>query len=202
MTNVHEEAQLLAQKIKAVIFDVDGVVFPAEVTEGWYDAEGKPIRVKTRSYTDGQGVSLLRAIHLPVAFITNEHGDHARAISGVVEKWNTLPSSTKAPGDGGWPSVHLYTGMGGEKKVVAAKQFLQKVGLRSLQDCAMMGDDLVDVPLLRLVSLRAAPAQAEDVVKNLCHFVAKRDGGKGAIRDLANFILDARGIDPTTLPPN
>ncbi|MBI2098124.1 MAG: hypothetical protein HYT49_00465 [Candidatus Wildermuthbacteria bacterium] len=195
-----EEVRRLACEIDAVVFDVDGVLFPTEVTEGFYDAAGNPVRIKTRSYTDGQGVSLLRAIGIRVAFVTNEKDDHARAVAGVVEKWNTLPSSEKTIGDGGWPKVSLYTGMGGDKKVVAAELFLQEFG-GSFERCAMMGDDLVDVPLLRRVALRAAPAQAEKVVRDLCHFVAERAGGKGAIRDFANFVLEARGIDPTALPP-
>ena len=195
-----EEAIKLAREIEAVVFDVDGVLFPAEVTEGFYDALGNPIRIKTRSYTDGQGVSLLRAIGMRVAFVTNEKDEHARAITGVVEKWNALPSSEKTSGDGGWHKVSLYTGMGGVKKVAAAELFLQEFS-GSFDRCAAMGDDLVDIPLLRRVALRAAPAQAEKAVRDTCHFVAQRDGGKGAIRDFANFILEARGIDPTTLPP-
>ena len=195
-----EEGRKLAQEIQAVVFDVDGVLFPAEVIEGFYDVSGNPIRIKTRSYTDGQGVSLLRAIGIRVAFVTNEKDEHARAITGVVEKWNALPSSEKTPGDGGWPKVSLYTGMGGDKKVAAAELFLKEFG-GSFEQCAAMGDDRVDSPLLRRVALRAAPAQAEKPVRDICHFVAQRDGGKGAIRDFANFILEARGIDPTTLPP-
>ena len=192
------EIQELAQKIKAVVFNVDGVVFPAIVTEGYYDQAGNPIRIKTRSYTDGQGVSLLRATGIKIAFVTNEKGDHARPIQAVVEKWNKLPSSEKSPGDGGWSKVHLYTGMSGNRKVEVAKLFLDEVGV-GFNECAMMGDDLVDIPLLKEVALRTAPAQAERVVRDLCHFVPERQGGAGAIRDFANFVLEARGIDQATL---
>ena len=63
-----------------------------------------------------------------------------------------------------------------------------------------MGDDLIDAPLLRAVALAAAPVQAEEAIKNICAFVAKREGGAGAIRDFANMIVEMRGIDPFTLP--
>ncbi len=183
-----------SRRIKAVIFDVDGVFTNNQVLEG------APYKAKRRSYYDGQGVSLLRAIGIKIACITNEKGDSAKAITDLVEKWNNLPSSSKTEGDGGWSHVVLYPGMGGPRKVEAAEQFLSSIGV-SFEECAMMGDDLVDMPLLRKVGFPAAPAQAEKAVKKIALFISERQGGAGAVRDFANFILDSRGIDPTTLPP-
>ena len=80
-----------------------------------------------------------------------------------------------------------------------AKEFLTENGF-TLAESAYMGDDLIDAPLLRAVALPAAPAQAEETIKNICTFVAKRDGGAGAIRDFANMILEARDVDPFILP--
>ena len=77
----------LAWGIKAVISDVDGVFTDNRVLEG------APYKAKWRSYYDGQGVSLLRAIGIRVCLITNEKGDSAKHIVDVVEKWNNLPSS-------------------------------------------------------------------------------------------------------------
>lgn len=189
-----EEARALAQSIRAVVFDVDGVMTNNQVWQGF------PYKVKIRSYYDGQGISLLRAIGIRVCFVTNEKDDHAAAITEIVEKFNTLPSAQKPENPDGWPPVLLFTGMGGSKKVEAAELFAHEVGV-SASACAAMGDDLVDLPLLEWAALRAAPAQAEEVVKQRCHFISAREGGSGAIRDFANFILEARGIDPTTLPP-
>ena|SRR3989344_2690957 len=189
----------LAKRIKAVVLDSDGCFFTNHVIEG-VEIGGEPFRPKIRTYYDGQGVSLLRAIGIRVAFVTNVKDAHAKAITGVVEKFNDLPSSSKTAGDGGWEHVWLFTGMGGSRKLEAAEIFLKEAGL-TFADCAAMGDDLVDVPLLQKVALSAAPAQAEQVIKDMVHFVAKRNGGDGAVRDFANFILKARGIDPLTLPP-
>jgi len=62
-----------------------------------------------------------------------------------------------------------------------------------------MGDDMEDYEIMQKAGLPAAPASAEQFIKNISLFVAKRDGGYGAIRDLANFILLAKGIDIHTL---
>ena len=184
----------LAWGIKAVISDVDGVFTDNRVLEG------APYKAKWRSYYDGQGVSLLRAIGIRVCLITNEKGDSAKHIVDVVEKWNNLPSSEKTPGDGGWHHVKLYPGMGGIKKVIAAEEWLKEIGI-SFEHCAFMGDDLVDAPLLQKVSLRAAPISGDPAIKRMGHFVSERVGGMGAFRDFANFILEARGIDPLSLSP-
>lgn len=182
-----------AKAIKVFFCDSDGVMFPNTILMG------APYRSKYRSYYDGQGVSLLRAIGIRVVFITNEKNEAANAIRETVEKLNSLPSSKPQKTDG-WEPVVLYEGRGGTKKLDTAKEFLDANGM-TLADAAYMGDDLVDVPLLKAVALAAAPAQAEDAIKKITAFVAKREGGTGAIRDLANMILDARGIDPFTLPP-
>lgn len=183
----------LVNLIKAVIFDFDGVFTDNSVLEG------APYKGKWRSHTDGQGVSLLRAIGIRVALITNETGDHAQAVESLVKKWNGLPSAQKPLEEGGWAPVELFTGMGGVRKIEAAMQFLSKIDV-SFEECAAMGDDLVDVPLLRKVGFPAAPISAERIVKEMVQFVSERPGGSGAVRDLVNFILEAREIDPTTLP--
>lgn len=182
----------LARRIKAVIFDFDGVFTDNSVLEG------APYKGKWRSHYDGQGVSLLRAVGIRVAVITNETGIHAEPAAGLVEKWNNLPSAKKPPENGGWAEVAFFTGMGGARKIEAAEQFIISIGV-SFEECAAMGDDLVDVPLLRRVGFPVAPAQAEKVVKEIALFITERPGGAGAVRDFVNLIFEARGIDPTIL---
>jgi 3-deoxy-D-manno-octulosonate 8-phosphate phosphatase (KDO 8-P phosphatase) len=189
------EEDMLVQKacgIRVFFCDSDGVLFPNTVLMG------APYKGKTRSYYDGQGISLLRALGIRVAFITNEKGDSAAAIRETIQKFNTLPSSEKQ-GEPGWAHVELYEGCGGDRKVEVAREILDKLGC-SFEEAAFMGDDLVDAPLLKLVGLPAAPVQAEAAIKKLCMFVSAREGGAGAIRDFANMVLETRGIDPLTLP--
>jgi len=131
MSQIKEEARELAKLIRAVVFDVDGVLTDNRVLEG------ASYNAKWRSYYDGQGVSLLRAIGIFVCFVTNEKGEW---IQNVVKKWNDLPSSRKPENPNGWAHVTLFTGMGGDKKVVAAKSWLKEIGA-SFDECAAMGDD-------------------------------------------------------------
>ncbi|MDO8582794.1 MAG: HAD hydrolase family protein [bacterium] len=183
-----------ANAIRVVFSDVDGVFTDNRVLEG------APYKAKWRSYYDGQGVSLLRAIGIRVVLITNESGDSAKHITDVCAKWNALPSSLKQEGDGGWHHVKLYTGMGGHRKVEAVENFLQETGI-AWEHCAYIGDDLVDATLMQKIAFRAAPISGDSAIKKMAHFVSDRAGGSGAFRDFANFILSCRGIDPLTLPP-
>ncbi|MDB4992178.1 MAG: kdsC [Parcubacteria group bacterium] len=186
------DIQNAAKNIKVLFLDSDGVIFPNTVLMG------APFMAKSRSYYDGQGISLLRAIGIRIAIITNEKDQAADAIRTTVEKWNSLPSSKPQQSDG-WEPIVLYEGCGGEQKSAAAEEFLASRGL-SFSDAGFMGDDMVDVPLLRTVALPAAPASAERAIRDLCTFVAERNGGEGAIRDFTNMILAARNIDPFLLP--
>lgn len=182
----------LASRVQAVISDVDGVLTDNRVLVAG------PHHSKWRSYYDGQGVSLLRAAGIRVCLITNESGDSAQHIVDVVHKWNTLPSSSCEEGDGGWPHVVLFAGVGGEGKVVSAKRWLTGIGV-PIQACAFMGDDMVDTQLLQEVGLSAAPISADPYIKEIVSFVSERPGGYGAFRDLANFILKAKGLNPLNL---
>ena len=172
--------------IKAVVFDGDGVFFTGRVFVG---STGESL--KERSYVDGQGVSLLRASGIRIAFVTNEKSGF---LENVVDKLNNLPSCK----DGRFEVVSIFTNFIGKGKVEVIEGWLEEIGV-SWAECAYMGDDLGDYEILKKVGLKTAPAQAEEVIKKICDYVTERVGGDGAIRDVANLILDAKGIDPTTL---
>lgn len=182
----------IASRIKVFFCDSDGVLFPNTILMG------APYKAKYRSYYDGLGLLFLRELGIRIVFITNEKGDVAAALRETITKLNSLPSSKPQKADG-WEPVILYEGRNSERKLETAKEFLAGNGL-TLAESAYMGDDLIDAPLLRAVALPVAPAQAEDAIKKICKFIAKREGGAGAIRDFANMIVEMRGIDPFTLP--
>lgn len=182
----------LAAHIKVFFCDSDGVLFPNTILMG------APYKAKYRSFYDGLGLLFLRELGIRVVFITNEKGESAAALRETVEKLNGLPSSKPQKADG-WEPIVMYEGRNGAKKLETAQEFLAEQGL-TFEDAAYMGDDLIDAPLLRAVALPAAPAQAEEVIKGICKFVATREGGAGAIRDFANLVVAARGRDPFTLP--
>lgn len=184
-----QELQERAKNIKALVLDSDGVIFTGHVIEG---VEG-PL-AKIRSHADGQGISLLRGIGVVVACLTGESGINASFLEGLVKKWNNLPSVAS----GKWKPVMVFSGVERQAKVNTAKEWLLSHGL-TFEDCAAMGDDMTDYEILKEVRLAAAPAQAEEIIKKRVHFVAKRRGGDGAIRDLANLILEAQGVDVGSL---
>lgn len=178
-----------AKKIKAVVLDSDGVIFTGHVIEGM---EG-PL-AKMRHHADGQGISLLRAAGILIACVTGESGIHASFLERLVEKWNHLPSVR----DGKWHPVAIFAGAERKRKVEIVEVWLKDHGL-TLDECAAMGDDMTDYDILQAVHFSAAPAQAEDIIKEKVHYVAPRAGGHGAVRDFANLILKAQGIDVVAL---
>ena len=173
--------------LKAVIFDADGVLFSGKVLV----SEQKSEIFKERSLIDGQGISLLRSAGIRIAFIT---GEKSGFLEAVGEKLNNLHSVK----EGVWPPIKIFTGVQGKKKVEVAQLWLNEIGI-AWEECAAMGDDLSDYYLLQEVGVAFAPAQAEDTIKKIVHYVTPRQGGEGAIRDLSNLILSAKGIDPVSL---
>lgn len=177
----------LLENIKAVLFDGDGVFFSGRVFIHSESGE----YLKERSHIDGQGISLLRAAGIHVALVS---GETTGFLEAVGQKLNTLPSVR----DGKWPPVAVFTGPQGKDKVAAVDGWLKGIGI-SWGECAAMGDDVSDLELLKKVGFTAVPRQAEEIVKKIAHYVASREGGNGAIRDLCNLILEAKGIDVTML---
>ncbi len=182
MTTITPELLEQARKIKAVIFDGDGVFFTGRVFVG---KEGEIL--KERSHIDGQGISMLRSAGIRIAIITNEA---TGMLEKITEKLNSLPSVL----DGKWPLIKLFTGKIAKNKVASAEEWLNEIGL-TFEQCAYMGDDIGDYKIMEKVGFPTAPAQAENLIKMISKYIAPREGGNGAIRDLCNLILDVQGIE-------
>jgi len=175
------------KKIKAVVFDGDGVFFSGRV---FIDPEKGEI-LKERSHVDGQGISFLRGAGIKVALVS---GEITGFLEKVGKKFNSLPSVK----NGKWPRMGIFTGVQGEQKISAVDNWLKEAGIR-WEECAVMGDDLADYQILKKAGFAVAPVQAEIVIKKIVHYVTPREGGSGAIRDFCNLILEAKKIDPTSL---
>lgn len=182
-----EELKEKLKKIKAVVFDGDGVFFSGRV----FVSPEKGETLKERSHIDGQGISLLRAVGIRIALIS---GEKTGFIEKIGEKINSLPSVK----NGDWPEVGIFTGFQGSQKVETIEKWLEEIGV-GWQECAAMGDDLADLHLLEKVGVAAAPVQAEELIKGITDYVASREGGNGAIRDFCNLILEAKGINQNAL---
>ena len=151
-----------ASKIKMVVFDVDGVMTDGSIT---YDENG--VEYKTFNVKDGQGIVRITKEGIITAIIT------ARNNATVKHRFENLGMS------------RLF--MGQKDKMVAMKQLLEEYNLE-LSQVAYMGDDLPDICVLKEVGLAACPNDAIDEVKQICHFISAKNGGRGAVRELTDFI--------------
>ena len=155
-----------AVKIKLAVFDVDGVMTDGSIT---YDENG--IEYKTFNAKDGQGIVMITRAGIKTAIIT------ARENGTVKHRFESL-GMTK-----------LY--MGQKNKIIALKEMLEEYNL-SFSETAYMGDDLPDLCILKEVGLACCPSDAVKEVKDVCHFISAKRGGRGAVRELTDLLYKTR----------
>ncbi|MFQ5543781.1 MAG: KdsC family phosphatase [Nitrospiria bacterium] len=158
-----------ARNVRYLLLDVDGVM-----TNGFlfFDEEGREI--KAFSIYDGLGITLLHKYHVGVGIISG------RTSVNVIKRAKDLKIRD------------LYQGIG--DKIVAYEEILNKYQLVD-EDIAFIGDDLIDLPVLRRVGFSVAVANAVDRVKKEVDWVTKRSGGEGAVREVIDLILSSQGIE-------
>ena len=156
-----------ARKVEILLLDVDGVLTDGTIL---YTEEGG--ESKAFNTQDGLGLRLLQDAGVAVGLIT------AR-LSGAV---------AKRAADLGF--AHLYAGR--EDKAAAYTELLAETGLTS-QQTAYMGDDLLDLPVLVKAGCSFAPANAVAEVRQRVHYTTIHSGGHGAVREVCEMILEARG---------
>lgn len=179
------------RSFKGLILDADGVWFSGHEYRTVLP-NGEVTIMKKRHFHDAQGLSFLRALGIKVVFATGE----GEPLQSIVEKINTLPSALS----GGWAPVDLFMGelkKGG--KVASLEAWMQKQSL-SWEQCAYIGDDRTDLEAMQKAGLKVAPANAQRLIKKIADINLQRAGGEGAVREFAEMVLDARGIDEATLP--
>lgn len=152
-----------AHKIKLVIMDVDGVLTDGSII---YTSSGE--EVKVFFVRDGMGITRLHAAGIKTAVISS------RPSEAVQKRCEEL----------GIQDVYLNI----KDKRTAFETLLSQYGLKPEQ-AAFMGDDLVDLPVMKMAGLAACPADAVYEVASISHFISQYPGGKGAVRELAEFIL-------------
>ena len=187
------EIQERLKSFKAIILDGDGVWFTGDEYRGVLPT-GEAVIMKSRHHHDGQGLTFLRAIGIKVLFATAE----GEPMTSVVEKLNNLPSVK----NGTFGTIDALTNLqrhGKGTKVEAVEEWLKLQGL-TWGDCAYIGDDRTDWECMNLAGLTATPGNGQRFIKKIAHIILTKDGGKGAVREFAEMVLDARGIDETTLP--
>lgn len=157
-----------AAQVRLLLLDVDGVLTDGTIiyTEGGGESKGFNTQ-------DGFGLRILQDAGVAVGLIT------ARTSEAVTRRATDLRFS------------HVYQGR--SDKAAVYEEIMEKSNLRPLQT-AYMGDDWLDLPLLNRVGLAAAPANAVAEVKQRVHYVAQASGGRGAVRELCELILEAQGL--------
>jgi len=155
-----------ARQIRLVLLDVDGVLTDGRI---WYGPQGEAM--KAFDVKDGHGIVLLRD-HVDFGVISGRPGASAQ------KRLEELRFK------------HLVFGQRDKLEGYAA---LGHLGL-SDEEVAYMGDDVNDLPLLSRVGLSAAPADARAEVRRAVHLVTACAGGRGAVRELCELILEAKGL--------
>lgn len=155
-----------AQKIRLLILDVDGVL-----SDGRIYIDDKGTETKAFHVHDGLGIKLLQQMGIVVAVISSRH------TSSVTLRMKNLGVE------------HVYQGQ--QEKLSAFNELLSTLSL-SAEQVAYVGDDLVDIPLLRRVGFSIAVANANTAILSYTHWVTKTKGGKGAVREISEFLLTAQ----------
>jgi len=157
-----------AQQVRLLILDVDGVL-----TDGSLQFDSRGEEHKTFNSLDGHGIRMLLDSAIEVAIIT---GRQSSIVSQRAQELGVR---------------HLYQGCG--DKLATFNELLQATGIEPEQ-VAYVGDDLPDLPVMRRVGLAIAVANAHHFVRQHCDWVTTLSGGRGAVREVTDFILDAQDL--------
>jgi len=156
-----------ARRIKLIIFDVDGVLTDGSLFYGDTGEEYKAFNSR-----DGHGIKMLRASGVDAAILTG------RTSQVVAHRARNLGIARIIQGS--------------EDKLASYQHLLGEVGLLP-EETAFMGDDVVDLPVMRRCGLAVTVPEAPVEVRCRAHLVTAFQGGRGAAREACEFIMRAQG---------
>jgi 3-deoxy-D-manno-octulosonate 8-phosphate phosphatase (KDO 8-P phosphatase) len=155
-----------ASGVKLAVFDVDGVM-----TDGRLYLSDSGDEIKAFNSLDGHGLKMLRQSGVEIAIIT---GRTSRLVELRAQNLGI---------------EHLF--QGSEDKLATFTGLLEMLSLEPAE-ASYMGDDVTDLPILRRCGLAATVPDAPQIVKDHCQYVAKRGGGRGAVREICELIMHAQ----------
>lgn len=174
---MRETAELIlrARRIRLVVFDVDGVLTDGRL---YFSPEGPEMKVFHAR--DGFGIKML-----------GRHGIAVAVISGrdspiVARRMDSLGVK------------HVY--QGNEEKLPILSQLLNELALLP-ENCAYVGDDVIDLPPMAQVGLACTMADAHPAVRRAAHWVSTAGGGRGGAREVCDLILAAQDVLPVDWRP-
>lgn len=155
-----------ASRIRLLVLDVDGVLTDGGLV---YSASGE----ETKRFHVHDGFALVAALKagLQIAVLSG------RASAAVTRRMAEL----------GVAEVH----QGVADKLTALDSLRERLGLGA-REVAVMGDDLPDLPAMSRAGMALAPANAVPEIKRMAHWIARRRGGDGAVREAVEMLLKAR----------
>jgi 3-deoxy-D-manno-octulosonate 8-phosphate phosphatase (KDO 8-P phosphatase) len=167
------DVQERARALRLIAFDVDGVLTDGSL---YYSDAGEAF--KAFNVQDGHGIKMLQESGLTVAIITS------RTSKLVTNRARNLGIA------------HLYQGV--ENKRAAMDDLLRTLGYE-WNAASYMGDDVIDLPVLRRCGLAASVPEAPALVRRHAHYVTQAAGGRGAVREFAEMVMHAQGTLDTIL---
>ena len=168
MKKTEKELQEIAKGIKLLILDVDGVL-----TDGRIILDNEGNELKAFHVRDGHGIKMLAKAGVQVAIITGRY-------SKVVERRALELGITEV-----YQRCHI--------KTVAFDHIIGHYGLTE-REVAYVGDDIVDIPVFKRVGMPIAVSDAADEARNFAAMVTKNGGGRGAVREICDLLLKAKGL--------
>jgi 3-deoxy-D-manno-octulosonate 8-phosphate phosphatase (KDO 8-P phosphatase) len=166
-----------ARRIRLLGLDVDGVLTDNGVYIG--PVAGERVELKRFDIQDGLGLILLRTANIPVVWVSGRSSE-ATALRAAELRVTEL---LQVPGP---------------RKAAAFQEVLERHGIE-WDEVAFVGDDLADLPILRRVGLPIAVANAVTEVKQIAAYITRAQGGHGAVREVVETLLQARGEWPEIL---
>ncbi len=164
----------ILKRIKLLILDVDGVL-----TDGGIILDNEGNEFKAFNVRDGHGIKMLQKAGISVAIITGRY-------SKVVERRAQELGIT-----------HIYQRC--HNKLVAYNDILERLGIHD-SEVAYIGDDVVDIPILKRVGLPVCVRDGHEGAKSYSLYITKKPAGKGAVREVCEMIINARfGHDTSKL---
>ncbi len=156
-----------AKKVRLLVCDVDGVL-----TDGRIILDGGNADIKAFSVLDGLGLRMLKTVGIKVGLLTGRKSDVvARRATELDLDFCVQGATYKRP--------RL-------EEILAREQV-------SPEEAAYIGDDIIDLPCLKMVGFPVAVADAHPEVKRVAAYLTRQNGGRGAVRETAELLLQAQG---------
>ncbi|MGD0274806.1 MAG: HAD-IIIA family hydrolase [Syntrophales bacterium] len=156
------------EHVKLLLLDVDGVLTDGRIVMDNHGGEIKHFDVR-----DGHGLKMLIQLGIDVVLVTG------RTSEIVVHRAKDL--GIKEVHQGIWNKLGIFDD-------VLARRGLQP------EEAAYIGDDIVDVPIMRRAGVSLTVADASEHVREFADYVARNRGGRGAVREICEMILMAKGL--------